>query len=140
MKAMELAHKLTKAHTLGSKVSAYRDTFAKFLSHSHKVEKQVAKRDTKYLIQYSVAGNPVIVDLRDLPVFSASRDVIGFGVETWSIRGNVKGAIGWNKEAQGGLYLHNLNEALNQYVMFADDYKEICLLLEFNGNLYRLIK
>lgn len=140
MNAMSLAHKFTQAHILGAGIRNYKETFANFLAHSHKVEKQVAKRDAKYLIHYWVAGNPAIVDIRDLPTYSASRDVIKVGVENWLIRGNVRNALGWNSEGQRGMYLPALNEAIGQYVLFADNYKELCLLLEFNGNLYRLIK
>ena len=140
MKAMALAHKFAQAHTLGATVRNYKAVFADFLAHSHKVEKQVVKRDAKYLVSYMVAGTHTIADIRDLPVYSASRDVIKVGVDSWFIRGNVKGRGGWGTESQNGLYLPALNEAIGQYVIFADEYKELCLLLEFNGNLYRLIK
>lgn len=140
MNAMSLAHRLTQAHTLGTTFRNYRETFCDFLAHAHKVEKQVAKRDAKYLVSYMVAGNPAMVDIRDLPPFSASRDVIKVGVDKWLIRGNVRTRYGWNIEGYSGLYLDSLNEQLGQWVNFAEYYKELCLLLEFNGNLYRLIK
>lgn len=140
MKAMDLAHKLTRAHVVGSLISNYRNTFSEFLTHSHKVEKKVKERDAKYLITHYVAGNPAIVDIRDLPKYSASRDVIKVGVEDWAIRGNVRNRHGWNKESYQGKFLHCLNDQLGQWVNFADEYLELCLLLEFNGNLYRLTK
>lgn len=140
MNAMSLAHNLTRAHTLGATIRNYQETFCDFLSHAHKVEKQVAKRDAKYLVSYSVAGNPAMVDIRDLPAFSASRDVIKVGVDKWLIRGNVRTRHGWNSESYSGHYLPCLNEQLGQWVHFAEYYKELCLLLEFNGNLYRLVK
>lgn len=140
MNPMSLAHKLTRAHVVGSVISNYPKTFCDFLAHSHKVDKQVKARDAKYLVSYTVAGNPAIVDIRDLPQYSASRDVIKVGVENWLIRGNVKTRHGWNKESYSGKYLDSLNEQLGQWVNFAGEYVELCLLLEFNGNLYRLTK
>ena len=140
MKAMTLAHNLTKAHNLGATVRNYKETFANFLAHSHKVEKQVLKRDAKYLVSYALGQGFAIVDIRNLPVFSASRDVIRVGVDSWTIRGNVRTCHGWNIESHSGYYLDRLNESLGQFVNFAGEYKELCLLLEFNGNLYRLTK
>lgn len=140
MNAMSLAHKFTQAHTMGATIRNYRETFCDFLAHAHKVEKQVAKRDAKHLISFVVAGSPAIVDIRDLAPFSVSRDVIKVGVENWRIRGNVKTRHGWNIESYSGSYLDSLNEQLGQWLHFAEYYKELCLLLEFNGNLYRLTK
>lgn len=140
MNAMTLAHNLTKAHNLGATVRNYKESFSNFLAHSHKVEKQVAKREAKYLITHAVGNGFAIVDIRNLPTFSATRDVIKVGVDNWAIKGNVRTRQGWNIEAYTGHYLDQLNDTLGQWVNFADVYKELCLLLEFNGNLYRLIK
>lgn len=140
MNAMALAHNFTKAHNLGAAVRNYKETFSNFLAHSHKVEKQVAKRDAKYLITFALGNGFAVVDIRNLPTFSASRDVIKVGVDNWTIKGNVRTRHGWNSEAHSGYYLDWLNESLGQFVNFAGEYKELCLLLEFNGNLYRLTK
>lgn len=141
MKAMSYAHSFTKAQTLGSAIRGYQEVFCNFLAHAHKVEKQVARRDAKYLVTHAVGlGNFANVDIRDLPTFSASRDVIRVGVEHWTIKGKVKTRYGWNSEAHMGCFLDSLNESLAQWVNFAGSYNEFCLLLEFNGNLYRLIK
>lgn len=141
---MTMAHNATKAHlcTLGADcVRSYSQVFQSWLKHAHKVAKEVAKRDARFFIGRPVAGGGFdLIDIRELPKFSAATDRIKGAVSFWRIRGTVKTAEHTYNKSSVGFHADPLQDELIYMFNNSNQHLETCLLLEIDRQLYRLVK
>lgn len=149
MNVMQLAHfntrkALAKAENAGRKMS-YREVFVTCLRAAHialrKALAAAAKLAAKYLVpRFIKPGQYEPTDIRTLPVFSASNDVLTGFVDNWTIKGTSRTFEGTSTENVSGFHQSSLTANLKYWAQHGTEYAELCLMLEIDGKLYRLIK
>lgn len=141
---MVWAHNATKAHlcTLGADaVRSYSEVFQSWLKHAHKVAKEVAKRDARFIVERPVRlGEIQNIDIRELPVFSVAKDQVKGAVNYWAIRGSVKTTETTYGKSVTGFHADPLLNELDYMYNASAQVLELCLLLDIDGTLYRLVK
>jgi len=141
---MVMAHNATKAHlcTLGADaVRSYSEVFQSWLKHAHKVAKEVAKRDARFIIARPMPnGEQQLIDIRTLPVFSIAVDRVKGAVQSWRIRGTVTTASNTYNKSSIGFHESPLQDELNYMYNASAEHIELCLFMEIDGHFYRLVK
>lgn len=149
MNVMKLAHFNTRKALAKTDpavcVLTYREVFAVYLRAAHialrKALQAAKKLAAKYLVPHFIKpGQYEPIDIRTLPVFSASNDVVTGFVDNWTIKGTSRTFEGTQTENVSGFHQSSLTANLKYWNQHGSEYAELCLMLEIDGKLYRLIK
>ena len=140
MNVMANAHHLTRVMVAAKAVGTYAELFRKALKRAHRDLKALAKMAAKFMVERFVKpGEYVTVDIRTLPTFQASKGITGT-VEHWNIKGTYKGEQRYT-EGAAGFSEKTLARHLEHWAGATwRGYTDLCLMLEIDGKLYRLIK
>lgn len=92
------------------------------------------------VLQFKAPGEYVPIDIRELPVFSAGADNAG-DILHWSIRGTTQADGYRGQECVSGFSSQTLNRHLDFWANpSAHGFSDLCLMLEIDDVLYRLVK
>ena len=116
-------------------------TYAQMLSIALKIaHKEYKKANARFMVEFFIsAGNYKTVDIRTLPVFSASGSSLPNElVQGWTIKGTLHTGESWVTEQTSGFSAQTLKQNLSHWSRYT--YKQLCLMLEIDGVKYRLVK